>query len=40
MKAIRKKKESKKTKGIRTLKANELIQIRGGDETQKDHEIV
>jgi hypothetical protein len=31
MKTLKKRREKKAVKGFRTLKANELVQIRGGD---------
>ncbi|NVO10312.1 MAG: ComC/BlpC family leader-containing pheromone/bacteriocin [Bacteroidales bacterium] len=39
MKTLKKRKEKKVLKEFRTLKAKELMQIKGGDETIKDHDF-
>ena len=39
MKTLKKGKEKKEIKGFKILKTKELMQIRGGDTTQKDNII-
>jgi hypothetical protein len=37
MKTLKKMKQKKSVKGFNAIKVKELMQIRGGDETIKDH---